>query len=295
MFKRALLSTLSLAVGITLTAGGVASAQVNPAHEHNQTTIYVASLMGANEVPAADAADQARAVIRVTGTQVCFAENWSHLTGPTASHIHSGAAGTPGPVVVPLFAGAVPTSINAITGCTTSTAATLAAIKANPGNFYANIHTPLFPAGAARGQLHVLHESSFDLRSAMEEGSNFAAFARSANETPPTVPNGTSFAFFRINKDSVRFAFSWQNIVEQPFAAHIHSGAAGTNGPVVVPFFAAATQAGLPPTLTGVAGSVPADPTILTQIRQNPKAFYFNMHTAAFPAGVVRGQLFRIG
>jgi hypothetical protein len=188
----------------------------------------------------------------------------------------------------------VPTSINAITGCTTSDATTLAAIKANPGNFYANIHTPLFPAGAARGQLHVLHESSFDLRSALE-GSNFAAFARSANVTPPTVPNGTSFAFFRVATDTVRFAFSWQNIQQQPFAAHIHSGAAGTNGPVVVPFFAAATPAGLPPTINGVAGSVTADPTVLTQIRQNPKAFYFNMHTAAFPAGVVRGQLFRIG
>jgi hypothetical protein len=294
MFKRALLSTLSLAVGITLTAGGVASAQVNPAHEQNQTTFYVASLAGANEVPAADPADQARAVIRVTGTQVCFAENWSHLTGPTASHIHSGAAGVAGPVVVPLFAGAIPTSINAITGCTTSTAATLAAIKANPSAFYANIHTPLFPAGAARGQLHVLHESSFDLRSALE-GSNFAAFARSANVTPPTVPNGTSFAFFRVGTDTVRFAFSWQNIVEQPFAAHIHSGAAGTNGPVVVPFFATATTAGLPPTLTGIAGSVTADPAVLTQIRQTPNAFYFNVHTAAFPAGVVRGQLFRIG
>jgi len=294
MFKRALLSTLSLAVGITLTTGVAASAQVDPAHQHNQTTLYAATLAGANEVPAADPADSARAIIRVTGTQVCFAENWSHLTGPTASHIHSAAAGVAGPVVVPLFAGAVPTSITAVTGCTTSDAATLAAIKANPAAFYVNIHTPLFPAGAARGQLHLLHGSSFDMRSALE-GGNFLAIARSANEATPTVPNGTSVAFFRINTDSVRFAFTWQNIVEQPFAAHIHSGAAGTNGPVVVPFFAAATTAGLPPTINGVAGSVTADPTVLAQIRKTPSLFYFNMHTATFPAGVVRGQLFRIG
>ncbi|HYS41603.1 MAG TPA: CHRD domain-containing protein [Pseudonocardiaceae bacterium] len=294
MFKRALLSTLSLAVGITLTTGVAASAQVDPAHQHNQTTLYAATLAGANEVPAADPADSARAIIRVTGTQVCFAENWSHLTGPTASHIHSAAAGVAGPVVVPLFAGAVPTSITAVTGCTTSDAATLAAIKANPAAFYVNIHTPLFPAGAARGQLHLLHGSSFDLRSALE-GGNFLAIARSANESTPTVPNGTSVAFFRINTDSVRFAFTWQNIVEQPFAAHIHSGAAGTNGPVVVPFFAAATTAGLPPTINGVAGSVPGDPAVLAQIRKTPSQFYFNMHTATFPAGVVRGQLFRIG
>jgi hypothetical protein len=297
MFKRALLSTLSLAVGITLTTGGIASAQVSPAHQHNDTTIYVATLAGANEVPAADAADRASVVIRVTGTQVCFAENWSHLTGPTASHIHAGAAGAAGPVKVPLFAGAIPAGIDAITGCTTSDAATLAAIKAAPGSFYANIHTPLFPAGAARGQLHLVHGSSFgsfDLRAALE-GSNFATVATSANEMPATVPNGRSFAFFHVGTDSVRFAFNWQNIVEQPFAAHIHSGAAGTNGPVVVPFFAAATPAGLPPTINGVAGSVTADPAVLTMIRQHPSAFYFNMHTASFPGGVVRGQLFRIG
>lgn len=294
MFKRALRSTLSLAVGITLTTGTVASAQVNPAHQHTETTVYAATLAGANEVPAADPADQARAVIRVTGTQVCFAENWSHLTGPTASHIHAGAVGTAGPVKVGLFAGAVPGSITAVTGCTTSDAATLAAIKASPASFYVNIHTPLFPAGAARGQLHLLHESSFDLRSALE-GSNFLAIARSANEGTPTVPNGISVAFFRINTDSVRFAITWQNIVQEPFAAHIHSGAAGTNGPVVVPFFATATTAGLPPTINGIAGSVTADPTLLAKIRQTPAAYYFNMHTAAFPAGVVRGQLFRIG
>jgi len=149
MFKRALLSTLSLAVGITLTTGVAASAQVDPAHQHNQTTLYAATLAGANEVPAADPADSARAIIRVTGTQVCFAENWSHLTGPTASHIHSAAAGVAGPRGGPACSPvAVPTSITAVTGCTTSDAATLAAIKANPAAFYVNIHTPLFPAGA---------------------------------------------------------------------------------------------------------------------------------------------------
>jgi len=297
MLRRALLSTLLLALGITLTTGGVAAAApANGANHHNETTFYAASLAGANEVPAADPADMASVIVRVSGTQVCFAEHWSHLTGPVAAHIHAGAAGVAGPVKIPFWAGAIPTSINAVTGCTTSDAATLAAIKAAPGSFYANIHTPLFPAGAARGQLHLVHGSSFgsfDLREALE-GSNFATVATSANETPATVPNGKSFAFFHVGTDSVRFAFNWQNIVEQPFAAHIHSGAAGTNGPVVVPFFAAATPAGLPPTINGVAGSVTADPAVLTMIRQHPSAFYFNMHTASFPAGVVRGQLHRI-
>lgn len=300
MFKRALLSTLLLALGITLTTGGVAAAAPNVANHHNDTTFFAASLAGANEVPAADPADKASVVVRVSGTQVCFAERWSHLTGPTAAHIHAGAAGTAGPVKIPFWAGAIPTSINAVTGCTTSDAATLAAIKAAPGNFYANIHTPLFPAGAARGQLRQVHES-FGMDAMFNAGnlaafddSNFAAFARGANEVPPGSPTGRAFAFFHIGTDTVHFAMTWRGILP-PFASHIHSGAAGTSGPVVVPFFATATHAGLPPTINGVAGAVTAAPDLLTQIKQNPAGFYFNMHTSDFPAGVVRGQLFDIG
>ena len=297
MLKRALLSTLSLALGITLTTGGVASARTSlsaTAHHNQGTVFYVATLTGANEVPAADPADHGRAVIRVTGTQVCFAESWTHLTTPTASHIHAGAAGVAGPVKVPLFAGAIPASISAVTGCTTSDAATLAAIKADPGSFYVNIHTPLFPAGAGRGQLRRVHDVD-DLHVAFGDESNFAAFAKGANEVPvPGAPDSRAVGRFRITTDSVRFALTWRGFTS-PFASHIHSGAAGMAGPVAIPFFATATTDGLPPTINGVTGSVTADPALLSQIRKNPAAFYFNLHTADFKAGVARGQLFRIG
>jgi len=293
MLKRALLSTLSLALGITLTTAGVASAQTTAQHMP-QTIFYVTTLAGANEVPAADPADHGHAVIRVRGTQVCFAESWTHLTTPMASHIHAGAAGVAGPVKIALFTGAIPASISALTGCTTSDAATLAAIKANPGSFYVNIHTPLFPAGAGRGQLRRVHDVD-DLHVSFGDESNFAAFAKGANEVPVAgAPDGRAVARFRITTDSVRFDLSWRGFTS-PFASHIHSGVAGMAGPVVVPFFATATTDGLPPTLNGVTGSVMAAPDLLAQIRKNPAAFYFNMHTAAFKAGVARGQLFRIG
>lgn len=288
MFTRALLSTLSLAVGITLTTGGIATAEPT----HTETVFYAATLAGANEVPAADPADQATAVVSVTGTTVCFAERWSHLTTPTASHIHAGAAGAAGPVKIPFYAGMLPASISALTGCTTSDAATLDAIAADPSAFYVNIHTPQFPAGAARGQLTRLGHS-VDMRQFLGHP-NFAALARGANEVPtPGSPTGVAVGLFDIGADTIGFALTWPGIVS-PFAAHIHSAPAGASGPVVVPFFATATQAGLPATLTGVAGSVTADPTLLTQIRQHPSAYYFNMHTAAFPAGVARGQLVHV-
>ena len=64
--------------------------------------------------------------------------------------------------------------------------------------------------------------------------------------------------------------------------AHIHSGAAAVNGPVLVT---------LPVTGAGVNGCVKATPADAAAIVATPGAFYFNAHTAASPGGAVRGQL----
>lgn len=74
--------------------------------------------------------------------------------------------------------------------------------------------------------------------------------------------------------------------IAQPAAAHIHQGAAGTNGGVVVNFTT---------TISGstLSGCVSADKNILASINSNPANFYFNVHNAEFPNGAVRGQLSR--
>ena len=80
--------------------------------------------------------------------------------------------------------------------------------------------------------------------------------------------------------------------------AHIHSGAAGVNGPIVV-------DTGLLPgdnlTLADGRGSFTKTATlsgatldVVSQIIANPSAFYFNAHSAVNPGGVVRGQLDRV-
>jgi hypothetical protein len=70
--------------------------------------------------------------------------------------------------------------------------------------------------------------------------------------------------------------------IPKPAAGHIHRGAKGANGPVVV---------NLDPAARGNKACVAADPAVLNEISANPGGFYVNLHTAANPKGAMRGQL----
>jgi len=84
----------------------------------------------------------------ITGGKLKFTLKFSHLTGPaTAAHIHMGAKGVSGPVVVPLCGPCKST----VTGTVAVNASVLSAIK--KGKTYVNVHTAKYPAGEIRGQL----------------------------------------------------------------------------------------------------------------------------------------------
>ena len=98
-------------------------------------------------------------IIFPTTTQVCFGITVDNLSTVSAGHIHSGATAINGPIEVNLSpASAISGNPNAWAGCVAAAAADVTAIKANPANFYVNVHTtgspPMgFPNGAVRGQL----------------------------------------------------------------------------------------------------------------------------------------------
>ncbi len=115
-----------------------------------------------------------------------------------------------------------------------------------------------------------------------------------ANEVPKGAPNGSGTAVISIRTKNnphlppalrgpaLCWTFTNLKNVTAPTVAHIHKGAAGTSGNVVIPFDGK---------YRAFACVAKADPTMLAQIEANPKEFYVNVHNAAYPGGAVRGQL----
>ncbi|HEY3240611.1 MAG TPA: CHRD domain-containing protein [Acidimicrobiia bacterium] len=117
-----------------------------------KTVSYTATLSPDEEVPnkgPAGSSGTAKVDIDTDTNQVCYELTTSGLSEqPTAAHIHQGAKGTSGPVVIDFM---VPT--NGMKGCVTSDATKVAAVTGDPGGHYVNIHTASYSAGAMRGQL----------------------------------------------------------------------------------------------------------------------------------------------
>src|SRR5687768_2061318 len=99
-------------------------------------------------------------------------------------------------------------------------------------------------------------------------------------------PDGRGSANVTIDGTSVCFGIAVTNI-STPIAAHIHAGRRNENGPVVVPLVHPAT--GDPGASSGCTQTTAE---LASDIQRHPRRYYVNVHTADFPGGAVRGQLF---
>lgn len=118
---------------------------------------FSTTLTGAAEVPGPgdpDASGTALITLNQGQGEVCFDLSWAGIDGTvTAAHIHVGAAGVAGDVVVPLFAGSLAGTDRASACVAGVSEELIKAIRQNPESYYVNIHSDVFPAGAVRGQL----------------------------------------------------------------------------------------------------------------------------------------------
>ena len=143
---------LVLAVA-TLVAATVAFGAKPPAKS------FVAVLTSGEEVPGCATATNASrgTFVAMVTDQTTGTVEWmliaNNLPGDiVAAHIHLAPKGVAGPVVQPLPT--TPGAENGVIGTGTfSNPALVAAMQANPGAYYVNVHTNVCPPGVIRGQL----------------------------------------------------------------------------------------------------------------------------------------------
>jgi hypothetical protein len=142
-----------LAAGVVLALVPATAPAEAAASSFTFPRVVVSILRGANSVPAIQSNGIAIAVARIDPIQhkVCYFMAQANLVDVTLAHIHTGAKGVNGGVVVPLNAPVDGKSF----GCVNNVADALVKdLAQNPQNYYFNIHTKAHPAGEIRGQLH---------------------------------------------------------------------------------------------------------------------------------------------
>jgi hypothetical protein len=278
----------------TLAATGAPSAQAretpNALSASNTQPLYFSStLSGGNEVPAGDPDGSAKSLVEIEGNRVTFAFTWKGIPAPTMGHIHVGGAGANGGVKVALFTSALPQTATGTAGVVeVEDAALVAAITAHPADFYLNLHTAEFPAGAVRGQLGPArrHRPALDLL----PGLPLQTLMDGGQEVPAAGdPDGHGIAMVRASGHRIKYTVAWADI-DRPNMGHIHAGAIGAGGPLVVPLFAGVA----PEHIYAITGLVrDLDKSLVTRIRRVPTDYYVNVHNTEFPGGAIRGQLHR--
>lgn len=247
--------------------GGAVRGQLSPVG-----TPLGTRLAGTEEVPGPGetaAGGDATVDTLADGTTICSFLFYDGVEEPLAAHIHEAAAGAAGPIVVtlPPFDPEGGVSDGCVGGLD---AALVTDLAANPDDYYVNVHTDGHPAGAVRGQLAT--------------SAILAAALGGAAEVPgPGDPDGAGEAFLDLIGDGLLCVRLQVRGIGTPTAAHIHDGASGVAGPIVVT---------LPtPTFNASFDCIDVPPAVYADIAANPADFYVNVHNAEHPAGAVRGQL----
>ncbi len=146
--------------------------------------------------------------------------------------------------------------------------------------------------GAFAGHTNSILSADLDGRQEVRTGAKSNAIAGD--------PNGRGEAYvFGIDGDAKTLCYVLNvekiQFVEPGMAAHIHEGAAGENGPVVVnlarPFDGDAadclTEGEI---LPNGAGAFPTGEKV-ADILANPSGYYVNVHNPEYTGGAIRGQL----
>lgn len=261
----------SAACVLALVVAGAATARPEA------TTIRVnASMDAAQEVPQPKGdVSNARGTFfaRVTKSGSGGTMDWTMvfngLTGPAvAAHIHTGKPGDAGPIAAALCSPCTSPD----TGTVNANAATLAALQA--GTAYVNVHTATNAAGEIRGQVGV----TANLRTVLSP--------RKEIPKPKGKVRRASGVFRGVvtkigTKAELEWTLTYSRLTTRVTGAHIHRGAPGTTGRVVVALCG--------PCKSGVTRTTRLRPALVEALEDG--LLYVNVHTRRNPKGEIRGNI----
>jgi CHRD domain/Secretion system C-terminal sorting domain len=242
-------------------------------------------LSGRNEVPAntSTAVGTFEGIFDPYSRQIAFHLDFSGLTADaSASHFHSAAAGTNGPVVVDFVSQGFPVGAKSGEFVKVMNLTEAQAVDLMTGNLYVNIHNPSFPGGEIRAQIQYgvrLRPSPVPLSARMTGAQEVPANASTAR--------GSFDGIFDPYSRMIAFHFDYSGLTANATASHFHIGATGVSGPVTLDFVAQGFQTG------GTSGEFVK---VLTLTEAQADALktgriYVNIHNASFPGGEIRGQV----
>ena len=112
---------------------------------------------GKDEVPGPgdkDGTGEVQLETKIAKSKLCYLVEFKDIGVATAAHVHKGAKGDDGKIVIPLFE--EETASPAEDCVKVESERKLKKLVKNPADFYANVHSEEFPDGAIRGQLKIV-------------------------------------------------------------------------------------------------------------------------------------------
>lgn len=240
-----------------------------------QSHLLVAAKMdGMQEVPAVSttALGIASFTINPGMDSICINITVTGLSGPLSGiHIHDGAAGSTGGVLMALTPFMVGNRISTV--LTGADASPEFISKLLRGDLYVNAHTAANPDGEIRGQLY------------LETDKSYAVMLDGFQEVPQIGTAAYGVGVFNLSKDQSKIQY---NVIVQDLSgaitgAHLHFGAVGVNGPVTEDLTASVNGNVISGTISIPSGNL-MDSLAMGKV-------YLNVHTTDNPDGEIRSQL----
>ncbi len=231
-------------------------------------------LTGMQEVPAVDtmASGSGYALVNMDNYHIELRALTEGVSDATAAHIHTGRIGMNGDVLAALEQSSDNMNLWQTPENTMINAETFAILAS--GGHYVNVHTQANPSGELRGQI-------------LTDNYVFVTFPLSGAQEVPSVvtdASGDGYALVNTHDYSVELQILTSGVSDAS-AAHIHTGVAGENGPVLVGLVQDSDDMNRWMSSTGLM----IDADIFSVLASG--GHYVNVHTPANPNGEIRGQI----